>query len=120
MKKLLIFTLLILLSAQPVLATHAPDNIEEAEGLLYKIVRGIPGGLKSAWGEAVNIFYKLWNWIKSKFGFIGEGAWEILGREVEKKKPVIKEEFQKELDEMKEDVPKTTKSLWERLKDLIR
>jgi len=39
---------------------------------------------------------------------------------VEKRKPIIEEEFKKEKEELKEEVPEVTKSLWEKFKELIK
>ena len=55
------------------------------------------------------------NWLK----FIWEKIVSILGKEVEQRRPGIEQEFKKETEEMKQDIPKTTKSLWQRLKDLL-
>lgn len=97
----------------------APKTIEEAQWFGQRIINGIPKAFGTAWREGVYIFTKSWNWIWGILKGLGNRLLSILGKEVEKKKPEIKEEFNKELKEMKEDVPKTTKSLWERLKDLV-
>lgn len=70
--------------------------------------------------EVMNIWTKTWNWLKVVFGNVWDRISSILSQQVEQRRPEIEEEFQKELEEMKEDVPKTTKSLWQRLKDLIK
>ena len=44
----------------------------------------------------------------------------FLEKEVEKRKPDVEEEFKKEIQEMKEEIPKVGKSLWQRLKELIQ
>lgn len=45
-------------------------------------------------------------------------------KEAERRKPLIEEEFEKEKTQMKEEIkteiPKTTKSLWERFKELLK
>lgn len=70
--------------------------------------------------EVVSIWAKTWNWFKDIFGNVWDRISSVLGQQVEQRRPEIEEEFQKELEEMKEDVPRTTKSLWQRLKDLIK
>ena len=48
----------------------------------------------------------------------------LLGQEIEKRKPVIEQEFEKGKQEIKQEIkkeiPKVSKGIWERLKDLIR
>ena len=50
--------------------------------------------------------------------------WERIERsfkkEVKRRQPIIEEEFKKEQKEMKTEAPKIGKSLWERLKELIK
>ncbi|MBU2545474.1 hypothetical protein KKC65_03450 [Patescibacteria group bacterium] len=70
--------------------------------------------------EMMGIWTKTWNWLKNIFENVWHKTSAILGQQVEQRRPEIEEEFQKELEEMKEDVPKTTNSLWQRLKELVR
>ena len=70
--------------------------------------------------EMVSIWAQTWNWLKGIFNTVWGKVSSILGQQVEQRRPEVEQEFQKELEEMKEDVPKTTKSLWQRFKDLIK
>ena len=70
--------------------------------------------------EMMGVWAKTWNWLKNIFQNVWHRISAILNQQVEQRKPEIEEEFQKELEEMKEDVPKTTNSLWQRLKELVR
>ena len=41
----------------------------------------------------------------------------LLWEEAERRREVVKEEFEEEKQEMKEDIPRVGKSLWERFKE---
>jgi len=76
----------------------------------------------------VNVLPKIKSWFNElKIHFTSEFKKEIepkVKEEIEKRKPVVEEEFQKEKKELKEDVktelPKVGKSLWERFQELIK
>lgn len=133
---LIIFSLILpsftFLKAQPI---SPPGTLEEAreigERTLEKIIKELPGILQKIWKEEalpvwqkmrnffmVNIWSKIKSWFKKE---VEPRAKE----EIEKRKPVIKEEFQKEKEELKKEIkgeviPKATKSLWEKFKELIK
>jgi len=69
--------------------------------------------------KAVNIWKTMWEWIKRISLKIWDPIYSFLNKEVEQRRPDVEQEFQKEVQEMKEDIPRTTKTLWERLKDLF-
>jgi len=100
---------------------QAPQTFEEAKTLAQKILFGLPEALKNPWQEALAIWNKMANWFKNIWdSYIYPWFWNILGKEVEKRKPEIQQEFEKEKQEMKEEIPKATKSLWQRFKELIK
>ena len=73
------------------------------------------------WKRVYQFFKNIWDsYIFPFFQNIWQKILRILGREVQKRKPIIEEEFKKEKEEMKEEVPKVGKSLWERFKELIK
>jgi len=77
---------------------------------LEKICQETTGWLKKIWQSYIYPFlHKIWQKIDSLFG-----------KEIEQRKPIIKEEFKKETEEMKEELPLVTKSLWEKLKELLK
>ena len=85
--------------------------------------KNIPENFKSFWQEeCLPIWVKMYNWCKKTFWDPYFGP--FFQKEIEKRKPVIEEEFQKEKTEMKqsakEEVPKVTKSLWEKFKELFK
>ncbi len=108
----------ILFNAGGVLA-ETPNTIDEAKQIGEQLIDDSPGIFSSAWREITKVFVKIWGYLERIFGGIFRAVWNLLDNEVEKRKPEAQEEFQKEIQEMKEDIPKTTQTLWERLKDLF-
>ena len=106
----------------------SPETVEEAKTIGEKILKGIPDAFQNVWQEALKFWQKmadtLSNWWNSYIFPWLQNIWQkllsLFGKEVEKRKPIIEEEFQKEKEEMKEEIPKTGKSLWERFKELIK
>ncbi len=104
-----------------------PSNLEEIKELSRSVLRTIPYALKTAGREGLAVMkwilgpiksfaathiepsvFRAINWLKS-----------FLGKEVEQKKPEVKEEFRKETEHIREKLP-TGKSLWEKFKSLFR
>ncbi|OGZ18035.1 MAG: hypothetical protein A2V72_01240 [Candidatus Nealsonbacteria bacterium RBG_13_37_56] len=87
-----------------------------------------PKMIKRPWQDALTAWKMIFNWIKSFwnsylsnwFKIIWENLVYFLGKEVEQRRPEIEQEFIKETEEMKQDIPETAKSLWERFKGLIQ
>lgn len=101
-----------------------PLNITETpEKVLEVIKTALPGIIKQIWQEEVlPIWQKMWNWVKTN---IWERYFKLFfQKEIEKRKPTIREEFEKEKQETKEsaktEVPQALKSLWEKFKELIK
>jgi len=107
-----------------------PENFEEVKEIGEKSLevgkRELPGVLEKIWQEEIlPVWQRMYNWFM-------ENAWpkienwfkqEIEPRtkeEIEKRKPIIEEEFKKEKEEVKEELPEVTKSLWEKFKELIK
>jgi len=95
-----------------------PKTMEEAESLGMKILTALPGAAKKVWQEeAMPFLLKMWNWAKGiwdtyigyRVGNLWQKVLDLLGKE----KPDLKEEFQKEKEEMEKD-------LWDRFKDLLK
>lgn len=120
-------------------AIEAPETIEMAKAFAIKILWMLPDAIKGVWdNEAMPLWRNMWGkaqdfWynsarskIEPRFQWVSgqtEALWskflELLGKEVEKRKPELKEEFQKEKEEMRAELPKVGRSLWERLKELL-
>ena len=106
---------------------EVPENLEEVKELGGKAVeigkKELPETMEKAWQEEVlPLWQRMYDWFK-------RSVWEpyfapFFQKEIEKRKPEIKEEFEKEKQEMKEpakeEIPKATKSLWEKLKELFK
>jgi len=110
-----------------------PDTLEEAKEMGERVVKvgitELPEIMKKTWEEEAmpiwRAMYDKWSgWWDNTIQPWLQNIWEkiagIFGREVEKRKPVIEEEFQKEKEELKEEAPEIGKSLWERFKELIK
>lgn len=119
-------------------SVKVPDTPGEAKDMIIRAIKSIGenllGILKKIFNEGVlPVWKKMYYWSQENvwdshiFPWL-KNIWQkisgIFGKELEKRKPVIEEEFQKEKTEMKEDVktevPQAGKSLWEKFKELIK
>lgn len=107
--------------AQETSNIQPPETLEEAKQMGKKALevtkKELPGILEKIWKEEVlPLWQRMYDWFK-------ENIWSrIVPRakeEIEKRKSVIEKEFKKEKEELKQEVPKVGKSLWERFKELI-
>lgn len=110
-----------------------PETLEEAREMGEKTLKfsleNLPEILKKIWEEEVlPIWKKMYDWFKINIWPKIE-TWfkkEVEPRakeEIEKRKPVIEEEFKKEKEELKETAPTTWQTilnLWEKFKELIK
>jgi len=107
-----------------------PKTLEEAKEMGEKALetgqKELPGIIEKIWKEEVlPVWQKMYDWFKKNIWPKIE-SWfkkEVQPRakeEIEKRKPLIEEEFKKEKGELKEELPGVTKSLWERFKELIK
>jgi len=131
--------------SQEGLPIEAPGTIEGAKEMVekggQKILETTPGVIKKIWREEVlSIWRKMWDWfkgiwknniqpffsnlwystLKPRIQSLLQKIRELIGREAEERKPLIEERFEKEKEEMKEEIPKATQSLWERFKELLK
>jgi len=135
--KIIILSVLTLaLTISPVLSfaqispeVKLPGTLEEMKDAGLKALGFIPEFLKGIWDGFSGFCLNVWNFLKNIwdsyiFPFFDNLWQKTLGKEIKERKPVIKEEFQKEKQEMKEEIkaglPSTLKSLWERFKKLIK
>ncbi len=116
---------------------QVPDTIEGAkEGVLNigdKIIEAIPRAIAGIWNnKVIPAWKKMGAWIKTEvwekrvlpaIQTIADRVKELLGKEVEKRKPIIEQEFEKEKEEFKEDIkqglPDVKASLWDRFQALF-
>jgi len=120
---LILITFVLLCDISFVLAktpkTKAPETLEQAEEIGKDILWGLPNALKEPWEQALSLWKKMGDWFLKWLRIIWQKVSAFLGREVEKKKPEIKEELKKEKQELREEVDKGAKSVWQRLKELL-
>ncbi|MCP6719374.1 MAG: hypothetical protein KJI71_04030 [Patescibacteria group bacterium] len=97
-----------------------PETLEEARELGEEVVgvgkKELPGVMERLWKEDVlPVWQKMYDWFYNNIWF---KVANLLKLEVEKRKSIIGEELKKETQEVKEELPGVTKSLWERFKEL--
>ena len=106
-----------------------PETLDEAKQIGEKALettqKELPGIIQKIWSEEVMpIWQKMLDWFKANWWpEITDWFKKIIQPEIDKRKPVIEEEFQKEKQQMAEDVkselPRVGQSLWEKFKALI-
>lgn len=106
-----------------------PETLDEAKQMGEKALevgqKELPGIIERIWKEEVMpIWQKMFDWFKANiWPKITDWFKKIIQPEIEKRKPIIEEEFMKEKKEMKTDVenqlPKIWDYLWEKFKKLI-
>ena len=126
-KTIAILILISLLSPFLSLAqANPPETLDEAreigEQALEKAGNELPGIIRQTWdNEIFPVWLGMWNWIKEKTWSKIE-SW--LTPEYEKRKQYFEDSFDQEKGEIekeiKTEVPKITKSLWEKFKELIK
>jgi len=107
---------------------RAPETLKEAKSLGERFIKGFPKAFSDAWQEGLVVWRKVGDWFKNLWcSYISswfKNIWfkinSFLERRVEEKKPDIKQGFEEEKQEMREEIPKTGKSLWDKLKELIK
>jgi endo-1,4-beta-mannosidase len=125
---LIIFSLILPIfsyAQTPQYTAQMPQTMEEAKSLGLKILERLPDAVKEIWQkEALPFWRKMWQeaqgplntYIKPFFEKWWNKFLSLLGKEVEKRRPVLEpvleEELQKETKEMQKD-------LWERFKELL-
>ncbi len=120
-KLLAILAIGILLPSFCLCQTGPPQTTEGLKTALWNAVKFFPETIKKLAGETIDWLKKIWNsyiypflhkiWLKIDV---------IFGKEIEERKPVVKEEFKKETQEMKQDIPQVGKSIWEKVKDFFK
>ncbi len=106
----------------------APENIEEAKTLGKKFLSGVPDVFKKSLEELLFVWKKVFKWLKtfwdSHINPWFQKLWDKIlcsfRKEVNTREPKVKKEFQKEKNEMKEDIPRVGKSIWQRFVELVQ
>jgi len=136
---IVIFILLITFSlsaVSPVAAqkqVQPPQTIEEAQEFGFQILTALPNALKEVWEtQALPVWANMWNWTKNIwdtqiFPWVHE-LWEqllgIFGKEIEQRRPFIEQEFEREKQQLKQEIeekiPGDRKTLWDLLKGFFQ
>ncbi|MBI4101468.1 MAG: hypothetical protein HY443_00695 [Candidatus Nealsonbacteria bacterium] len=103
---------------EPEIPADLNQDQKIGEGIWGTIRQELPDVLEKIWQEQViPVWQKMLDWFNQKIGFKIKGL--FLG-EIERRGPIIKEEFEKEKQEAKEEAPKVGQSLWQKFKNLIK
>ena len=90
-------------------ASLMPQTVTEAKNFVVKIITALPGAVKKVWQEeAMPFLSKMWNRVQPQIDIWWQKLLNLIGKET----PDLKEEFQKEKEEIQQD-------LWQRFKDLL-
>lgn len=111
---------------------EAPQTVDEAKEFGTGIAKQLPNAMQKIFNEEVlPVWGKMWAyaidfWNRTARSFVQsiiDKTSEIIGREVEERKPYIKEEFEKEKEELtqelKERSGQLSGNLWDRLWGII-
>jgi len=135
---LFILILTITLSALPIAtkaqlsSIKAPETIEEAGEFGIQILQALPGSFQETWKtQVLPLWTNMWNiakniWDATISSFV-KGLWDqalsLFGQEIESRKPLFEEEFQREKEqlqqEIEENLPESSKTLWGLLKRFL-
>ncbi len=126
-KTILILILINILFLSPVFSlaqkniSQAPESFEEAESLGRKFIENLPQIAKEGFKDLISWIKKIWtSHVFPGLKWIWHKLISFLDINVEERKPAIKEEFKKEKEEIKQEIPRVGESLWKRFKELIK
>ena len=120
MKKYLIFLAIIsIFFSNFAFGQELPKTTDEVKEIGEKALEKTPEALKDSFKEAEPIWSQFWSQIKKWAKIIWNKTYYFLNKEVEQRKPAVKEEFKRETRELKEEITKEAPSLWQRFKNLI-
>lgn len=111
---------------------QTPETIEEAEQLGIQILQALPGSFQETWKtQVLPLWTNMWNiakniWDATISSFI-KGLWDqalsLFGQEIESRKPLFEEEFQREKEQLQQEIeeklPESSKTLWGLLKRFL-
>ena len=113
------------LAQEETFSVQAPETIEEAQEFGIQILQGLPNAMQEVWRtQALPLWTNMWStaknlWDTTVFSWVKGLSDQVLsffGQEIEKRKPLFEEEFQKEKEqltqEIEEKLPESGKTLW--------
>jgi|GEM_PF-3483630 len=101
-------------------ATEAPQSLPQAENDIRGIITNFPQALGWVWTQALGIWKNFWDaYVRQPVFYIWDNITEFLNQQFGDETS-IKNEFEKEKEELKKDVPESTKGLWDRFLEIIK
>lgn len=109
-----------------------PSTFDEAGTLFVQSLKGIPKAIGEAFGAVWTTTKQLFEWARELWDkYVRhwiQRLWQkilsLLGTEIQKRKPIVEQELEKEKQEITreaaEQARKAGEGLWERLKNLIK
>lgn len=88
---------------------------EEIKGVGDQAIEAIPESFEKAESVWKTIWTKLKSWVK----FIWDKIWSFLNAQVEERKPEVRQEFEREIGELTEEIKREAPSVWDRFKSLV-
>ncbi len=125
LKKTLAILILISLGLVNFSFVKAQDATITPETIINNLPK-VPGTIGDVWtNEVLPILKNMWDKFYSLAGakivnWFKTSIQPRIKQEIDIRKPIIKEEFQKEKDEVKQEAPGLLQSLWEKLKALVK
>jgi hypothetical protein len=121
----------VLTFGQSVSVPENPQQVKEMGDKAITIVENQGAGIiKDIFkNEVLPVWKKMFTWAKTrfwdnkletKFSNLWKTSKQVVNTEVQERKPEVKEEFQKEKQELKTEAPVVGKSLWEKFKEIIK
>jgi len=94
-----------------------PQTPEEAKEFGLKILKELPAVTKKIWQEEAwpimkNTVLTIIGWFRPYIEPVWDRLLDLLGKEIEKRRPELEREFQKEKEEMQKDLWQRFKELW--------
>lgn len=106
-----------------------PGNFGEIKDAGLRALGSLPELLRGVWDGFSGFCLNIWNFFKNIwnsyiFPYVANLWQQTLGKAIKERTPIIKEEYKKEKEQVKEEIkiklPPTLKSFWERFKELIK
>ena len=84
-------------------------------------LKSFSGAFQGIWQGAVGVWNKIFEGVKNFWNkHIKPFFINLWNKEIKIKRPEIKEELEKEKEEIKTEIPKASKTIWGKFKDLIK
>ena len=116
----ILISAIILLAQNATAVTEAPQTLPQAENDIRGIITNFPQALGWVWTQALGVWQNFWDsYVKQPASYMWDNIVEFLNQQFGDKTSIQKE-FEKEKEELKKDVPESTKGLWDRFLEIIK